>query len=39
VLWSDDDWFTGQSSSAETITKFRFPDGIHWIERKADLDR
>lgn len=37
VLWEQDDWFTGRSESAETITKFRFPEGIRWTERKADL--
>ena len=37
VLWDQDDWFTGKSESADTITKFRFPEGITWAERKADL--
>lgn len=37
VLWEHDDWFTGKSEDAESITKFRFPDGIRWTERKADL--
>jgi len=35
VLWEDDNWFNGQSESAETITKFRFPEGISWTEPKA----
>jgi hypothetical protein len=37
VLWDQEDWFTGRSQNAETVTKFRFPDGVSWIERKADL--
>ena len=37
VLWEDDEWFTGQSESADTVTKFRFPEGISWTERKRDL--
>jgi hypothetical protein len=37
VLWKDDEWFTGQSESADTVTKFRFPEGISWTERKRDL--
>jgi hypothetical protein len=37
VLWDQDEWFTGQSEDAEAVTKFRFPDGITWRERKADL--
>ena len=37
VLWGDDGWFTGQSESADSITKFRFPKGISWTERKKDL--
>jgi len=37
VLWEQDDWFTGQSQGADTVTKFRFPEGISWTERKRDL--
>jgi len=36
VLWEHDRWFTGWSDSADTVTKFRFPEGISWIERRAD---
>ncbi len=36
ILWDDDGW-TGKSESVDTITKFRLPEGITWIERKADL--
>jgi hypothetical protein len=36
ILWDDDGW-TGRSESVDTITKFRLPDGITWVERKADL--
>jgi hypothetical protein len=39
ALWDEDDWFTGQSQSAEAVTKFRFPDGVSWMERKVDLAR
>jgi hypothetical protein len=37
VLWDQDDWFTGRSQNADTVTKFRFPDGVNWIERKVNL--
>lgn len=37
VLWGQDDWFSGVSESVDTVTKFRVPEGISWIERKADL--
>jgi hypothetical protein len=37
VLWSQDDWFSGVSESVDTVTKFRVPEGITWVERKADL--
>jgi len=33
VLWEQDDWFTGRSANGNTVTKFRFPDGISWSER------
>lgn len=39
VLWEQDDWFTGQSQGADTVTKFRFPEGVSWMERKVDLAR
>jgi hypothetical protein len=39
VLWDQDDWFTGQSQNAETMTKFRFPDGVSWTERKVNPGR
>jgi hypothetical protein len=37
VLWSQDDWFSGRSESVDTLTKFRIPEGISWVERKADV--
>jgi len=37
ILWEQDDWFTGQSQSSDTVTKFRLPDGVTWTERKGDL--
>jgi hypothetical protein len=37
VLWEQDGWFSGSSESVDRVTKFRFPDGISWVERKADL--
>jgi hypothetical protein len=39
VLWEHDDWFSGKSESAETITKFRSPEGVTWTERKGGLAR
>ncbi len=36
VLWAQDEWFTGQSISADTTTKFRLPDGIVWKEREGN---
>ena len=35
VLWDQDNWFSGKSESADTITKFRLPEGVTWTERKA----
>jgi hypothetical protein len=35
VLWEQDEWFTGRSESVDTVTKFRTPEGVTWIERKA----
>lgn len=35
VLWDDDDWFTGRSANGDTVTKFRFPDGVTWTERSG----
>ena len=37
ILWDQDDWFSGRSESVDAVTKFRIPDGISWVERKADL--
>jgi hypothetical protein len=37
ILWSQDDWFSGTSESVDTVTKFRVPEGVTWVERKADL--
>ena len=37
VLWSQEEWFSGTSESVDTVTKFRVPEGISWVERKADL--
>jgi len=39
VLWEQDDWFTGRSASGDTVTKFRFPDGVSWTERLGDFTR
>jgi hypothetical protein len=39
ILWEQDDWFTGRSASGDTVTKFRFPDGITWTERSGSLPR
>jgi hypothetical protein len=37
ILWTQDDWFSGLSESVDTVTKFRVPEGISWVERKVDL--
>ncbi len=37
VLWTQDDWFSGLSESVDTVTKFRIPEGITWVERKDEL--
>ena len=37
VFWDQDEWFSGRSESVDTMTKFRFPEGISWTERKSDL--
>ena len=37
VLWDQEDWFSGRSESVDAVTKFRIPEGISWVERKADL--
>lgn len=37
VFWEQDDWFSGQSESSYTVTKFRFPEGVTWTERKNDF--
>lgn len=37
VLWNQEEWFSGTSESVDTVTKFRVPEGISWVERKADL--
>ena len=37
ILWDQDDWFSGRSESVDAVTKFRIPEGISWVERKADL--
>jgi hypothetical protein len=39
VLWDQNGWFTGRSEGADTLTKFRFPEGVSWTERKSDLRR
>ena len=35
VFWDQDEWFSGRSESVDTEMKFRFPEGISWVERKA----
>ncbi|MGH7398120.1 MAG: hypothetical protein ACRELW_11345 [Candidatus Rokuibacteriota bacterium] len=37
ILWNQEGWFSGTSESVDTVTKFRIPEGITWVERKADL--
>jgi hypothetical protein len=35
VLWDQEDWFSGRVLSADSITKFRMPDGVTWMELKG----
>jgi hypothetical protein len=35
VLWDEDDWFTGKTESTDVVIKFRLPEGVSWMERKA----
>ena len=37
AYWDQDEWFTGQSESSYSLTKFRFPEGVTWTERKSDF--
>jgi hypothetical protein len=37
VLWEEQDWFSGTSEGSDTVTKFRLPEGVSWVERRADL--
>jgi hypothetical protein len=37
VLWEQQDWFSGTSEGSDTVTKFRLPEGVSWVERRADL--
>jgi hypothetical protein len=37
VRWEQDEWFTGQSATADAVTKFRFPEGVTWTERRSRL--
>jgi hypothetical protein len=39
VLWEQQEWFSGTSEGSDTVTKFRIPEGISWVERRADLAR
>jgi hypothetical protein len=36
VLWDQNEWFSGASESVDTVTKFRVPEGVSWVERKGD---
>jgi len=37
VFWDQDEWFSGRSEGVDTVMKFRFPEGISWVEGKAGL--
>ena len=39
VLWEQDDWFTGRSVTADTVTKFRLPEGVTWTERRTTVEQ
>jgi hypothetical protein len=38
IHWDQDEWFSGRSENGQIVAKFRFPEGITWSERKADLE-
>ena len=37
VEWNQSEWFTGRAEGSDTITQFRFPEGVGWTERRIDL--
>ena len=37
VEWGQSEWFTGRAEGPDTITQFRFPEGVGWTERRVDL--
>ncbi len=36
IYWEEDSWFTGTAEGAESLTKFRYSDGVSWTERKGE---
>src|SRR4029450_7136457 len=34
VEWNQSEWFTGRAEGSDTITQFRFPEGVGWTERR-----
>jgi hypothetical protein len=38
VFWDEDSWFNGTAEGAESVTKFRYADGVSWAERKGEPD-
>ncbi|HXG05195.1 MAG TPA: hypothetical protein VNO23_17500 [Candidatus Binatia bacterium] len=36
VFWDQEAWFSGTSESVDTVTKFRLPEGVVWVERKGE---
>jgi hypothetical protein len=38
IFWDEDSWFTGFAEGADSLTKFRHPDGVSWTERKGDAE-
>ena len=36
VFWDEDSWFNGAAEGAESVTKFRYSDGVSWTERKGE---
>ena len=38
IFWEEDSWFHGGAEGGESVTKFRYSDGVSWSERKGELE-
>ncbi len=38
IFWDEDSWFTATAEGADSVTKFRYQDGISWTERKGESE-